>query len=190
MNEILQQEPVSCTAELDEQLCTNFTVTFAMDIASDIVDVTCLGPCTPETACLIRVTNPVTGQMATYAITLASVQQIGANQRWCYSVSVQGNPALSHWVLELCNPPPMVTSVTRNGVAIPFSVGPQADLGGEIGIKFDAGTSQSDGVVLYCFEVVGHFDQVLRDVAGKGGPAPATVNQDCQPGPACPCPIP
>lgn len=190
MDEILQQELVSCTAELTEQLCTAFTVTFTLAATSDVVDVDCLGPCTPRIPCVIRVTNPVTGQIAIYTITLESVQQIGANQRWCYSVSVQGEPALSHWVLELCNPPPMVTSVTRNGIPIPFSVQPQADLGGETGIKFDVGASQSDGVVLYCFEVVGHFDQVLRDVAAKGGPAPATVNVDCQLGPACPSPIP
>jgi|GEM_PF-2832055 len=188
MNSIQQQLPDNCTAEFDEGICTNFRVTFTTNATDDIVDVACLGPCIVERSCVLRVTNPVTGQTAIYTIRLHTVETIGSNQRWCYSVVVQGEPSLSHWVLELCSLPPMVVAVTRNGVNIPFSVGVQPDLGGQIGIKFDVGASQADGTVLYCFEVVGHFGQVLRDVAAKGGPAPATLNPDCQYGPACPCP--
>ncbi|NMB12939.1 MAG: hypothetical protein GX977_11735 [Firmicutes bacterium] len=187
MNQELQQIP-ACTDEFDEQICTTFTITFTAEATDEVIDVDCLGPCAPEVLCVLEVTNPQTGQTAIYHIVFASVQQLGPIQRWCYRVSVQGDPALSHWVLELCNPPPMVTQVTRNGIPIPFNVGPQADLGGQSGLKFDAGTTQADGVVLYCFDVMGQFDQVLRDVAAKGGPAPATVNPDCQLGPACPCP--
>jgi hypothetical protein len=97
----------------------------------EVADVACLGPCFPEVLCIFEVTNPQTGQTAIYRIVFDSVQQIGITQRWCYRVSVQGDPALSHWVIELCNPPPMVTAVTRNGIGIPFNVGPQADLGGQ-----------------------------------------------------------
>ena len=188
MVRLQQQLPESCTAEFDEQICTTFTVTFTLAATNDVGDVDCLGPCPSEEACVFRITNPVTGQTATYFITLDSVQQIGSTQRWCYRVRVIGDPALSHWVLELCNPPPFVSNVTKNGVPISFSVEPQADLGGQIGIKFDAGTTQAEGDVFYCFDVIGQFGQVLRDVAAKGGPAPATLNPDCQPGPACPCP--
>ena len=187
MNQRLQQVN-ACSAELDEQMCTSFTVTFTTEASDEVVDVACLGPCFPEILCVFEVTNPVTGQTAIYRIEFDSVQTIGPLQRWCYRVSVQGNPALSHWVIELCDPPPMVAAVTRNGVPIPFNVGPQADLGGQIGLKFDAGTTQADGVVLYCFDVIGQFGQVSRDVAAKGGPGPAVLNPDCQLGPACPCP--
>jgi peptidoglycan/xylan/chitin deacetylase (PgdA/CDA1 family) len=54
------------------------------------------------------------------------------------------------------------------------------------GIKFENGVNQHDGTVEYCFELVGLFDIVPRDVAAKGGPAPDTVKHDCLKGPACP----
>jgi hypothetical protein len=178
-----------CTATFHQQLCVQFEATFDVDIECEIIDVQCLGPC--EMPCVFIVTHPQTGKTATYFITFNGMSVIDGNSKWCYSVRVEGDPALSHWILELCcDPFPTIVpnSVTRNEVETNYTVvQPDKELGpGKCGIKFEEGVSENDGTVEYCFELEGQFDTVLRDVAAKGGPAPDVVNRNCLEGPDCP----
>ncbi|NLK09232.1 MAG: hypothetical protein GX316_11140 [Firmicutes bacterium] len=186
----IQQEP-ACTAVRNRALCTNFQVTFSVAAAGSVVDVECLGPCFPETACIFNVTDPATSESAVYRITLNSVTQNGTHQRWCYAVHVQGTLPLTGFAIQLCETPPMIPtgSVTRNGIITPFSVDSQPLLGGKMGILFTEGVTQSNGTVFYCFDLIGTFGQTPRDVAVLGGTV-SSINEGCQPGPACPCPVP
>lgn len=184
--------PKGCTDTFNQLLCVEFEVTFNVDVDCRVVDVQCIGePNGPSTPCVFVVTHPVTGSTATYYITFEGVTPVGNNSRWCYSVRVEGDPALSHWILELCcDPFPTIVpgSVTRNGLPADYEiVEPGHELGpNKCGIKFEDEVDESDGTVQYCFELEGQFATVLRDAAAKGGPAPDVIHENCLPGPDCP----
>ncbi len=137
---------------------------------------------------------PQANPTATYTITFQGRTVEGGYSIWCYSVSVTGNPGLSHWVLgvfEQCQEllREKLLSVTRNGVELEEEE-EQGDAGyvlgtsdGVSGIKFNVGVEANESPVLYCITLQGVYEQTAVDVAVKGGPTPAqkTENAICEP---------
>lgn len=128
---------------------------------------------------------------AVYTINFEGVTVENGNSKWCYSVSVTGNPGLSNWILgafELCEEllEQKLISVTRNGVELVKNV--QYEIGnfvGFFGIKFDVGVEKEESPVLYCITLEGVYEPTTVDAAAKGGPTPTQVIKDAICGPSC-----
>lgn len=143
--------------------------------------------CLPEQ----RSVTFIQGQ-ATYTIVYDGMTCDGMNSTWCVTVTVTGDPALSHWVWGTCtNPLPTVLSATRNGV--PLTVGPGEDVEvgtdpttGVTGVKFDVPVEAGDGPVEFCMTLAGCFVEEPQDVGVKGGGgAVGQALQDALCGPSC-----
>lgn len=134
---------------------------------------------------------PKTKPTATYTITFEGVTIENGNSIWCYSVTVTGEPGLSHWVLgvfELCQERlrEKLLLVTRNGVELEEDTG--YGLGtsdGVNGIKFEVGVEADESPVLYCITLEGVYEQIAVDIAVKGGPTPAQKIENALCGPSC-----
>lgn len=128
---------------------------------------------------------------AVYTINFVGVTVENGNSKWCYSVSVEGNPGLSNWILgafEFCEEllEKKLISVTRNGVELIKNV--EYEVGnflGFYGIKFDVGVEKEESPVLYCITLEGNYKPTAVDAAAKGGPTPAQVKEDAICGPSC-----
>jgi len=128
---------------------------------------------------------------ATYIITFQGVTVQDNNSIWCYSVSVTGNPGLSHWVLgvfELC--PELLEekliSVTRNDVELEENTGYVLGTSdGVFGVKFEIGVEAEESPVLYCITLEGVYEKTAVDVAVKGGPTAAQKAEEALCGPSC-----
>ncbi len=151
-----------------------------------------MASCPQSVTFLVPAVNPT----ATYTITFQGVTVEDGNSTWCYSVSVTGNPGLSHWVLgvfEQCQEllEEKLLLVTRNGVELEEEEEP-GDTGyvlgtsdGVYGVKFDVGVEAAESPVLYCITLAGVYEPTAVDVAVKGGSAPAQKNEDAICGPSC-----
>ncbi len=133
-----------------------------------------------------EVTNPVTGTTSVITITFTGVSITNNTSTWCYNVEVKGDPALSHWNLGLCPDPfPTIINATRNGQPVVFEI--LSD--GFVGIKFDEGVDQGDGIVEYCVTLEGIWTTEAVDVAVKAGPADEVIRRNAICGPGC-TPVP
>ncbi len=143
--------------------------------------------CPQSVSFLVPEINPT----ANYTITFQGITVEECNSSWCYSVSVVGNPGLSHWVLgvfELC--PELLTekllSVTRNGVELEEGTGYEPGTSdGVFGIKFEVGLEAEESLVTYCITLEGVYEKTSVDVAVKGGRTPAQKKEDALCGPSC-----
>ncbi|MFW6288123.1 MAG: hypothetical protein ACOC2J_05165, partial [bacterium] len=138
----------------------------------------CQEVCPPELQSVeFTVTNPVNNNTATYTISFVEVNYTDTTSTWCYDVSVEGDPALSHWVLGFCpEPVAEVISASRNDIELDpdgddaeyETPGPFNDIPG---IKFEVGVADNEETVRYCVTLDERYDIAAVDVGVKGGPA-------------------
>ncbi len=146
-----------------------------------------MADCPRSVTFLVPEDNPT----ATYIIEFAGVTTANGSSTWCYRVSVNGAPGLSHWVLgvfEGCQEllAERLISVTRNGVELEEDVGYELGTSdGVSGIKFEVGAEAGEGPVSYCITLQGEYETTSVDVAVKGGPTPAQMLEDALCGPSC-----
>lgn len=128
---------------------------------------------------------------ATYTIEFQGATTKHSNSTWCYKVSVNGNPGLSHWVLgafELIREylDDKILLVTRNGIRIEKGSGYETgSFDGVFGIKFETGLQESESPVTYCITLKGIYEIISVDVAVKGETVLFQKAEDALCGPSC-----